>query len=74
MAEETKLVFMMPGADPDFDALAEGETVEKMVTIRKEPGGKACLTEVEGVALEGYADDAESDEETDLLEMMNEEA
>ena len=78
MAEESgKIVFKLPGEDPEFEGLEEGETIERSVTIRKEPGGKACITEYEGMAMPEYdkesGDEEESEEGGDLIEMMNQE-
>lgn len=81
MAEDTKkITFKLPGEDPEFDALEEGETIERTVVVRKEPGGMACITEYEGMALPEYGGedemeemDEEAEEGGNLIDMMNQE-
>lgn len=78
MAEDTKkITFKLPGEDPEFDALEEGETIERTVVVRKEPGGMACITEYEGMEMPEYGGEDEMEEESEeggnLIDMMNQE-
>jgi hypothetical protein len=72
MAEESgKVVFDMPEGAVSLQELAEDDTVELAAVFRKEPDGKICLVEVEGVEVSSYEDE---DEDEDEEEEVNQDA
>ena len=65
-----KTVFEMPKGIADFDELEDGEKMRFSGTLRKEPGGRACLVAVDGKTVPGYSDE---DEDEDYEEGTEEE-
>lgn len=66
MADESgKVVFELPEGSTALQELPEGETIELAAVFRKEPDGKVCLVEADGVEVSSYEDE-EEDEDDDM--------
>lgn len=63
-----KTIFDMPKGIAEFDELEDGEKMQFSGTLRKEPGGKACLVSVDGKTVPGYSDSDEEEEDEDEYE------
>lgn len=68
-----KTIFEMPSGIGEFDELGEGEKMQFSGTLRKEPGGMACLVSVDGKTVPGYSDSEEEDEDYEEEEETEEE-